>query len=130
MTIGFTGTRLGMTNLQRTRLDWLLDVLVRGSRSRGEAVTFHHGADMDGSDGEAEEIAVMHIPRDQVVRHAPKTRTAKDLLARDRDIANVVAILIGAPRTDKEELRSGTWATVRYARQAGIPIVMLPRGKA
>jgi predicted Rossmann fold nucleotide-binding protein DprA/Smf involved in DNA uptake len=29
------------------------------------------------------------------------------------------------PRTDIEETRSGTWATVRYAREIGLPIYVV-----
>jgi hypothetical protein len=84
--------------------------------------------DDDGADDEADMIAQMHLTRAQIIAHPPKTRTAADLLARDRAIAETVDYLIAAPRTDKEETRSGTWATVRYARTAGVPVILLPRG--
>lgn len=50
-----------------------------------------------------------------------------DPLARNRRIVAAVDVLIAAPETDREELRSGTWATIRYARAAGKPVVMLSR---
>ncbi len=46
-------------------------------------------------------------------------------LDRNRDIVAAVSILIAAPETDIEEQRSGTWATVRYARKKGIPVVIV-----
>ena len=49
-------------------------------------------------------------------------------LVRNRNIVRAVDIMIAAPATDKEELRSGTWATVRYCRQARKPVIMLSRG--
>ncbi len=38
-------------------------------------------------------------------------------------------VLVAAPLTDAEVRRSGTWATVRYARRRGVPVVMLARGE-
>jgi hypothetical protein len=34
--------------------------------------------------------------------------------------------LIAFPKTADEELRSGTWATIRRARKAGVPVLMFP----
>lgn len=45
-------------------------------------------------------------------------------LARNRTIAAADA-LIAAPKGFAEELRSGTWATVRYARALGRPILII-----
>lgn len=45
-------------------------------------------------------------------------RPAKPYLERNKDIANEgIDGLIAAPSGWVEELRSGTWATVRYARK-------------
>ena len=49
----------------------------------------------------------------------------KRYLERNRDIVDACDILIACPRTLKEELRSGTWATVRYARKVGKPVAIL-----
>lgn len=38
-------------------------------------------------------------------------------IVRDHAIVDEVQFLIGCPRKDIEELRSGTWATIRYARK-------------
>lgn len=35
-------------------------------------------------------------------------------------------MLVAFPNTGREELRSGTWATIRRARLAGIPVVLHP----
>lgn len=37
-------------------------------------------------------------------------------LKRNREIANHCDLLLATPKTAGEELRSGTWATIRYAR--------------
>lgn len=86
---------------------------------------FHHG---DEPHGDKEGAALAETYGFEAVPHPPKTWTAKDLLARDKEIAAVSQLMIAAPRTDKEELRSGTWATVRYARKRLVPVIMLARG--
>jgi predicted Rossmann fold nucleotide-binding protein DprA/Smf involved in DNA uptake len=45
--------------------------------------------------------------------------TPKAPLDRNRDIVDAAAVLIAAPKEMTETLRSGTWATVRYARKQG-----------
>jgi len=42
-------------------------------------------------------------------------------MARNRAIVADADVLIGAPPTDFEVKRSGTWATLRYMRKAGKP---------
>jgi hypothetical protein len=34
---------------------------------------------------------------------------------------------VACPRTDQEQRRSGTWATVRYARKVGKPVLIIGR---
>ena len=38
--------------------------------------------------------------------------------------------LVALPRTSREELRSGTWATIRRARKAGVPVDIYPLSDA
>lgn len=45
----------------------------------------------------------------------------------DRIIA-LSDILLAFPKTEIEELRSGTWATIRRARKKGIPVFIYPVG--
>ena len=52
----------------------------------------------------------------------------QDPLVRNQIIVDQSDILIAAPRSDNEEQRSGTWATIRYARKIGVPVIQLPRG--
>jgi len=40
-----------------------------------------------------------------------------DYLARNHFIVAYSEELVAAPKSNKEELRSGTWATIRYARK-------------
>lgn len=49
----------------------------------------------------------------------------KPPLKRNYDIVDACDILLAAPRTLTEELRSGTWATIRYARKTGKKYLIL-----
>ena len=117
--IGFTGTRKGMTARQKEELRNLLL----------PSDQFHHG-DCLGADTEAHAIAreigcssiVIH-PSDLVDQRAfcngDIVRRVKAPLTRNRIIVYNATFLIAAPATSHEVLRSGTWATIRYARDAG-----------
>jgi hypothetical protein len=110
-----------MSQRQSDQLGFLLGIL---RPTGGDAMLpFHHGAAV-GADTEAANMARLY-------GFAPTAHPAENgrELARNREIVAESDILIAAPRNDHEELRSGTWATVRYARQKGIPVVMLSRGR-
>ena len=114
---GFTGTQQGMTPTQRMCTAILLS----------QARELHHG-DCIGADFDAHRIAiglarvVVHPPINPTKRAwcegANEVLSAKPYLERNRDIVDACDILIAAPRTLIEEQRSGTWATIRYARLA------------
>ncbi len=121
MRIGFTGTRKGMSPVQKDQLRMVLLALTEAN----ERHEFHHGA-AEGADWEADAMTV------SLDRNIRRTRHEFDgdgsPLERNLRIVKASDILIAAPDTDKEQLRSGTWATVRYARKARKPVVMLSRG--
>lgn len=128
MTVGFAGTRAGMSRAQKDQLAYVLALFRHADKVVDRVPVFVDGDCPDGgADQEARAIAEEHgcICRQE----PPKDRTAKELLARDRRIAQRCDVLVAAPSTDKEQLRSGTWTTVRYARRAGKPVVMLSRGE-
>lgn len=54
-----------------------------------------------------------------------ETRPIKKPLHRNHDIVNECEILIASPESLEEIIRSGTWATVRYARKQNKPIILL-----
>lgn len=130
MRVGWTSTQAGMTQNQKNALHEFLDV-------RGRYLAeFHHG-DCIGGDSEAHNIVTdrqfgatirIHPPTD------PKKRafcialwenfTPRPYLQRNRDIVDMTDVLIATPRTTEEVLRSGTWATVRYAKKIGRPVIM------
>ena len=132
--VGFTGTRKGMSWLQEIRLV----EIPSGLKTENCDIYFHHGSCI-GADCQADNIArnfeckmYIHPSNDSKTRiHCVElgdtVYSPKPHLVRDRDIVNAVSLLIGAPKGDKEELRSGTWTTVRYARKRGIDIIMLKR---
>lgn len=126
--VGFTGTRRGLTEQQRaavqdclSRFQWL-----------------HHG-DCLGADWEAHNIATalglqvhVHPPRDPVQRafcSANAWSKPKDYIERNHDIVDATRELIATPAEMQEQLRSGTWATIRYARKQGrLVTIIYPDG--
>lgn len=55
---------------------------------------------------------------------------SKTFLARNHNIVDACEVLIAAPFKEKEVLRSGTWATVRYAEKIGRPVyLVMPSGE-
>lgn len=128
--VGFTGTQIGCTPQQRAALRLRFEIMLQQS-GRCE---FHHG-DCIGADADAHSEAVAAFFR--TVSHPPIVTSkraftrndvelqAKEYLERNRDIVNETYGLIACPKFGLEELRSGTWATVRYARKLKRPILII-----
>ena len=127
MKIGFTGTQHGMSGRQRAALSAVLQLYRKHS--------FHHGCCV-GADEQAHRIAgrlnwpiVLHPPSNSsktaLCPHPTHIMHAAPYLVRNRHIVNESDLLIAAPASREEELRSGTWATVRYARSVGKPVIIL-----
>ncbi len=123
--IGFTGTQRGMTAPQWMTLLGLLD---------GVSGWLHHG-DCVGADEEAHDLAHqrglltdVHPPSNSSKRAwcgGTVIRSPRPYIARNHDIVDATRGLIAAPKIALEELRSGTWATIRYARKIGKPVALL-----
>jgi hypothetical protein len=110
---------------------------------------FHHG-DCIGSDVQADAIVCTRYGIDCAIYvHGPtdKSRVAncaaihsrcqhialpdKPYIERNHDIVDETDILVATPGRINEELRSGTWSTIRYARRIHHPIVIIwPDGNA
>lgn len=138
MRVGFTGTQRGMSGHQLGDLRRILrcfhgPVLTR--KSLGGIL--HHG-DCIGADEQANDIArefsygvEIHPPSDakkrawctSIMVHAPKP-----YLERNHDIVDACDLLIACP-AGPEVMRSGTWATIRYARKTGVPVIVLLEGR-
>lgn len=135
MHLGFTGTQIGCEDAQVKALARLLVELAPSH--------LHHG-DCVGADELAHRIAraagisvELHPPTVDAKRafcemlRGEVTRPPADYLVRNRAIVNATAALLACPREEEgETLRSGTWATVRYARSAGRPVyIVRPSGR-
>lgn len=137
MKVGFTGTRKGMTRAQMDALyRWLCEQPVVGS--------FHHG-DCLGADNDAANIVheintsedppspriviVCHPPENDILQafnaHNDVFRPSRPYLIRNRHIVAECDVLLACPAETQEELRSGTWYTVRHARRQKKPIVII-----
>jgi hypothetical protein len=132
MTLGFTGTRQGMAPRQRKAVAQLFYRLNPSEVHPGDCV----GADSEAYD-EAVFIGATTVghpadgARKRAFRDYDREYAPQPPLARNSDIALAgVDGLIAAPKEFVEVLRSGTWATVRYARKLGRRIwVVRPDGR-
>lgn len=137
--LGFTGTRTPITLEQRSGIHReLVTRLEVGS-------ALHHGCCV-GADFEAHKLAwamgwhiVAHPPTNPKFR-AWVERTdfwdpdtdillpELDYIERNHQIVDTATHLIAVP-DGPERARSGTWATVRYARDKGVPVtIIMPDG--
>lgn len=130
MKIGFTGTQIGMSDRQKEQ--FVLDLLELNP------IEFHHG-DCVGADAEAHDIVREFFPTCIIVGHPPINsskraykkcdiyRNTKEYIDRNHDIVDETDAIFATPKSDIEELRSGTWATVRYSKKCGKNPIILPR---
>lgn len=137
--VSFTGTQVGMTGKQ---VDTLTSILATIERP-----FFGIHGDYIGSDAQFDSIARLAVEFSHMVvrpmRNAGSKRAhcwlgaddtvhePREPLLRNRDIVDDGEVLFATPKEPNQVLRSGTWATVRYATSAGKPIiVILPNGVA
>jgi hypothetical protein len=134
--VGFTGTRRGMTGEQKIHFAWVLSAY----EAEGGIQEFHHG-DCVGADSEAHDIVSEVLPNARIYIHPPLdsryranrqgyvVRNPLHYLDRNRNIVDASDVLIATPGEETEQLRSGTWSTVRYARKQGKRVfVIYPSG--
>lgn len=129
---GFTGTERGCSPAQREALSRVL----RGLRVVAPAayLFLHHGRCV-GADAEARLLAaqagfltIAHPGDSPAMQALPgdwMTLPAKDNLVRNVDIVRASCLLLATPAEFTEIRRSGTWTTVRRARDAGRPVHLL-----
>ena len=125
MKLGFTGTQIGMTTMQ------LLKVAQFITRNK---ITDSHSGDCIGADKEFYELVTLanenkdfpricrfgHIPSNNSKRAFCKydvEREPKPYLERNHNIVNESDYMIATPKEKEEQLRSGTWATIRYSKK-------------
>lgn len=129
MIVGFTGTQQGLTAAQARAVYALLLELRPKQIHHGDCVGAD--ADLDGMARhlECRPMIVIHPPTDDQKRAFCSMRTGSPCendvleplpyLVRNRAIVDAADVVIACPKSAAEELRSGTWATVRYARSTG-----------
>jgi len=129
--VGFTGTRKGLTEPQR---DALFTIIL----DEDPSLVFH--GDCIGADKEFNDICKAlgvrrlclpcNLSGQRAYSDAELYQPPKAPLARNHDIVRLSHVMIACPGESSEVLRSGTWATIRYARTAGKRlIIILPDGK-
>lgn len=129
MKAGFTGTQDGMNAYQKIGIHKILLALKKNGYGQ-----FHHG-DCVGADAQAHEIAndmnytiVIHPPinpkKRAYCKNAYEVKPEKEYLDRNHDIVDETDLLIATPKGE-EELRSGTWSTIRYAKKQNKNIVII-----
>ena len=138
MKIGFTGTSAGMTNSQLIQVHMLL-----GDLRWSGATQATHGMCV-GADKQFHDMAralgyfLIGLPGvttdGRVFKRADcqcdLVMPEKYFLARNRDIASESDVMIATPQEMEEQIRSGTWATTRYARKLLKPLVIVwPNGE-
>ena len=128
--IGFTGTR-EEEYLTKERFIKLAYAFKRLNEQYGD-IEFHHGC-CEGADLMAAFLFRESFPTYKIIEHPPtdmkyaklaegdsnvEKRFAKPYLERNKEIVNASDVMIAWPKDmETEELRSGTWATVRYAKK-------------
>lgn len=133
MQIGFTGTQMGMTTFQKEMVETILTI--RGTYF-ASVHQVHHG-NCIGADEEFHEIVRKIDPTMPIIVHPPIKQekessiawnsndtdtnviilVRKDYLKRNHNIVNASELMIVCPSEEEEQLRSGTWATYRYANK-------------
>ena len=128
MIVGVTGSQFGASMKQRHDVHmWLLN---------NPITRLHHG-DCIGVDEMCNSVAqrqgiktTAHPPSNPKKRAFCKSDDILELkpyLERNHDIVDSCDILLVIPHTNVEVLRSGTWATKRYAEKINRPFLIFKR---
>jgi len=136
LTLGFTGTRQGMTAQQKKTCAALIEQYDPYKVIHGMAI----GADREFHDLATDSLSLIarivgypsNIPSQTSPCHdgCDYTEDPKPPLDRNRDIVDHCDILIAAPAEATEQRRGGTWYTIRYAKKLGKhTIIILPDGQ-
>jgi hypothetical protein len=123
VSIGFTGTAEGATTWQ---MDALAHAFAMLQKSGAQLESFHHG-DCVGADEQAHKVACtfqFHITIHPPLNDKKRANCVgdiilpeKDYIERNHDIVDASDVMFATPKSKDEELRSGTWTTIRYAQK-------------
>jgi len=130
MILGFTGSQNGMSVHQTSNL--------KAFFKNNNVTKFHHGGCV-GADTEAHYIALTFLDVKDIIVHPCNIGhkqnafhgttiicKVKKPLTRNHDIVDASTELVATPQGE-EILRSGTWATIRYARKMSkLVTIILP----
>lgn len=132
--IGFTGTRdLQLISDERKKgiINFFIDLL---DKHVDRDITIIHGG-ARGVDTYIHDIALVHDLNVEIypAHNSPLANEEKYVMAlpknplsRNKDIVDNSDLIVAVPiDPENEELRSGTWATVRYARKLNREIIFL-----
>lgn len=129
MRTGVTATQRGITLWQKVTIERLL-------RDDTDAVRELRHGDCIGGDADIHDIAA-NIEGYRIVIHPPsisskrafkqghEVKTPLPYLDRNHAIVDAAQRLIAAPGETIEQLRSGTWATIRYAQRVRKPVTIV-----
>lgn len=137
--VGVTGSSESVTREQLDSFTRMI-LLIREIKPAG-VTYFHHGDCVEG-DAIAHSLVQEHAQPWRIIIHPPeneykrafcegawKVLPAKDYMARNEDIAAAVDVLLAMPDEPSPIIRSGTWATVRRARNRGkMRVIIRPDG--
>lgn len=126
--VGFTGTQKGMTDAQIEVVELLMENM--------PAVLYAHHGDCIGADAQFDSIAqkkgfdiIQHPPRNASKRAWCEDWSVmsdeEDYMIRNQAIVDSCERMIATPGGFDEELRSGTWATIRRARKANRDLTII-----
>lgn len=133
--VGITGTQDGLNHVQLKLVNYFLCGLY-----------YHHDIEVEIHEGQCigADEQISQLARNlgfKVIGHPPLNQSKVstfvpdvmlpplDYLDRNHAIVDDGwNLLIAAPKTNKEVLRSGTWATIRYARRQHRPIQYIMPG--
>lgn len=130
VSVGFTGSRSAPTSLAMECLQIVLE------KNIDVIMEFHHG-DCVGSDaaffGMMNHLnpsipSICHPPDDDKYRAwTPSSLVLepKPYLERNHNIVDAVHLMIAMPAQSHEILRSGTWATIRYAKKKQTDVMLI-----
>lgn len=118
MSVGFTGTRQGVTDSQAKAVKEYLDMLLPRHGNK-----FRHGV-CNGADLQCAAIAV------SIGYEEARFPAGDDPLGRDRIIVDGADFMLATPNNFKNIIRgSGTWYTIRYAARVHVPgVIIWPDG--
>jgi hypothetical protein len=132
--IGFTGNRHGLTPEQKEQIVLILDKYNNIIVSHGDCVgsdTDFHNLCIQYKETHLDKQIMIHIfppiiPTLRAFNQADLLMDEKPYLERNLNIIKYSLVLIACPiDKNKEELRSGTWSTIRQAKKLNKLIYIL-----